>query len=145
MTPAEAVAGYLAAGFVMQGLLAFGGRTWADQVFWASLLWPVTLALLCWGLAARGLRWLGLRSLAGRPRPGLRWGADLVRPSDPQYPARVFGFWVACPLLVVALWWVGRTDAGPARWWQFWRPGSGLFGGLVAGLLLAAPLAWWLA
>lgn len=114
MTPAELVAVYLAAGFVAQGFLAFGGRTWADEVFWWSLLWPVTLALVCWGLAGRVLRWLGLRAMVGRPRPGLRWGADLVRPSDPQYPARVFGFWVACPLLVVGLWWDGRRCWGRA-------------------------------
>jgi hypothetical protein len=113
VTPVEVVAGYLAAGFAMHGFLALSGRhSWADEVFWWSLLWPLTLVLLCWGLAARGLRWLGLRAFAGRPRPGLRWGADLVRPSDPQYPAGVFGFWVACPPLVVGLSWDGRRCWG---------------------------------
>lgn len=27
---------------------------------------------------------------------------------------------------------------GPARWWQFWRPGSGLVGGMIMGSLIAA-------
>ena len=142
MTPVEVVAGYLAAGFAMQGFLALSGRhSWADEVFWWSLLWPLTLVLLCWGLAGRVLRWLGFRAQAGRPRPGLRWGADRVRLRDPQYPARVFGFWVACPLLVVSLWWVGRSVVA-RPWWHFWDPRSGLVGGLVAGLLLSAVMLW---
>lgn len=31
---------------------------------------------------------------------------------------------------------------GPARWWHFWHPGSGMPGGLIAGSLLNAFLLW---
>lgn len=31
---------------------------------------------------------------------------------------------------------------GPARWWHFWNPGSGLIGGVIAGALLVAFSLW---
>lgn len=31
---------------------------------------------------------------------------------------------------------------GPVRWWHFWRPGSGLVGGMILGGLISV-VGWW--
>jgi hypothetical protein len=35
-----------------------------------------------------------------------------------------------------------RWATEPAPWWAFWRPGSGIVGGMIAGIVLLCIPVW---
>lgn len=76
------------------------------EASWAVALWPLALFLLALAMLGRLLHWLGFRARYGRPKPGLGWSADRVRPRDPEFPRHVVGLWAASPWRAVSVWWV---------------------------------------
>lgn len=84
------------------------------EASWAVVFWPLTVLLVAVVLLLRLLSAVGLHVRFGRPKPGLGWSVDRVRPRDPAFPHRVIGVWVATPWRALSVWWVSP--------WKMRRP-----------------------
>jgi len=106
---------YYAVVYLVGGLLATGLMAWRDEhlavrdAFWLALLWPLTLVVVAWVLAALVLESLGFHLTFGTPRSGVRWGGGLVHLNPDAMPrnfgSKPWGFWLAARGRAVALWW----------------------------------------